>query len=74
MVGIGRRATADKAGPRRDKSQVIAVAFAHRLADDGHGLCGRLAVWLVDFSISLALGRLGGRLAKMSQSGSESAF
>src|SRR5262245_58505640 len=38
MVGIAGDATADETRLGRDKSQVVAVALAHRLADHSHRL------------------------------------
>ena len=43
VVRIRRGATADETGLGGDKAQMVAVALAHRLSDDGHRLGARWA-------------------------------
>ena len=75
VMGIGRGATADETGLGGDKSQMIAVALAHRLADDGHRLGASWASrWEAVRSIWLPWVRVASRLAKLSQPCSEGVF
>src|SRR5690348_5224278 len=75
VMGIARASTANKTRLGGNKSQMIAVALAHRLADNGHRLAAIWASrWEAVLSIWLPFLRVRPGLTKLNQPCSEGVF